>query len=584
MELDPPNSGMYMGSQPKKEKCFENLRITRNAQDGNYCAVNPKFLAVVVEVGGGGSFVVLPLSASGRIDYNVWKVTGHAGPVLDVKWNPFNDNIIASGSEDSMIRVWLIPDGGLRSDLKDCMMKLKGHRRKVGIIEWHPTAENILASAGFDHLVIIWNITNSVPVNIINCHVDTIFSISFNRNGSLLATTSKDKMLRILDPRSGKLVQEGRSHPGTKVSKVVYLGATGKLLTTGFSKFSDRQLAIWSEKDLSQPLTLDTIDSSSGILTPYYDPDTSMVYMAGKGDGNVRYYQLLNEAPWVYYLNELITGAPQKGFGIMPKRGIDASACEVFRLYKLHATKDAVEPISMIVPRKSNIFQADLYPDTAAPAPAIKADQWLQGETAWPVLMSIKTGVLARRDNREQADDISDKNNDRKLIFLSKETNPDYRQVKEVQSSSENNYPTSGADKIQTKEFDKNNLNVTATDKDIKTSLNLGKKFQQIHGNIGYDCYNHSDNETKAENGSNIVAELTSKFDSIERKENTNTKTNLKQVVKEQGKLISNLKDQVGRKDQRIRELEEKVKLLLSKNQTTAVTMSMKLTSGQSCA
>ena len=116
------------GKPAKKEKCFENLRITRNAQDGNYCAVNPKFLAVVVEVGGGGSFVVLPLSTSGRIDYNVWKVTGHAGPVLDVKWNPFNDNIIASGSEDSMIRVWLIPDGGLRSDLKDCMMKLKGHR------------------------------------------------------------------------------------------------------------------------------------------------------------------------------------------------------------------------------------------------------------------------------------------------------------------------------------------------------------------------------------------------------------------------------------------------------------------------
>ena len=65
------------------------------------------------------------------------------------------------------------------------------------------------------------------------------------------------------------------------------------------------------------------------------------------------------------------------------------------------------------------------------------------------MLMSIKTGVLARRDNRAQADDISDMNNDTKLTFLSKETNPDYRQVKEVQSSSENNYPTSGADKIQ---------------------------------------------------------------------------------------------------------------------------------------
>ena len=30
------------GLPAKKEKCYENLRITRNAHDGNYCAVNPK--------------------------------------------------------------------------------------------------------------------------------------------------------------------------------------------------------------------------------------------------------------------------------------------------------------------------------------------------------------------------------------------------------------------------------------------------------------------------------------------------------------------------------------------------------------
>ena len=84
------------------------------------------------------------------------------------------------------------------------------------------------------------------------------------RNGSLLATTCKDKKLRILDPRSGKLIKEGQSHPGTKASKVVYLGASGKLFTTGFSKFSDRQFGIWSEKDLSEPLKMTNIDSSSG--------------------------------------------------------------------------------------------------------------------------------------------------------------------------------------------------------------------------------------------------------------------------------------------------------------------------------
>ena len=91
------------GLPAKKDKCYENLRITRNAHDGNYCAVNPKFLAVVVEVGGGGSFMVLPLSRTGRVEHNVWKVTGHEGPVLDLRWNPFNDNMLASASEDCRV-------------------------------------------------------------------------------------------------------------------------------------------------------------------------------------------------------------------------------------------------------------------------------------------------------------------------------------------------------------------------------------------------------------------------------------------------------------------------------------------------
>ena len=48
------------GEPHKKENCYENVRLTRNAHDSNFCAVNPKFLAVVTESAGGGSFVVLP--------------------------------------------------------------------------------------------------------------------------------------------------------------------------------------------------------------------------------------------------------------------------------------------------------------------------------------------------------------------------------------------------------------------------------------------------------------------------------------------------------------------------------------------
>lgn len=87
--------------------------------------------------------------------------------------------------------------------LTEWIAELQGHKRRVAYIEWHPTAENILFSAGFDHLVIVWHIGRGEAVNVIDCHTDVIYSISLNRDGSLLATTSKDKKLRVIEPRSG---------------------------------------------------------------------------------------------------------------------------------------------------------------------------------------------------------------------------------------------------------------------------------------------------------------------------------------------------------------------------------------------
>ena len=58
------------------------------------------------------------------------QISGHSRPVLDIKWNPFNDNIIASASEDCTVKLWYIPDGGLglASDLTEHLVKLQGHR------------------------------------------------------------------------------------------------------------------------------------------------------------------------------------------------------------------------------------------------------------------------------------------------------------------------------------------------------------------------------------------------------------------------------------------------------------------------
>lgn len=103
-----------------------------------------------------------------------------------------------------------------------------------------------------------------------------IYSLAVNRDGSYIATTSKDRKLRVIEPRRAIVISEGTCHQGTKCSKVTFLD-NGKVLTTGFSRYSDRQYSIWDQHDLKNPLHQEVMDSSSGVVTPYFDYDTRMV-------------------------------------------------------------------------------------------------------------------------------------------------------------------------------------------------------------------------------------------------------------------------------------------------------------------
>ncbi|XP_056135898.1 coronin-2A [Lampris incognitus] len=384
------------GKAATKENCYDGVPITRSVQDNHFCAVNPRFLAVITECAGGGSFLVLSLHHTGKVDPHHPRISGHRGNVLDIKWNPFNDYCIASCSEDTTVKVWEIPPHGVLKNLTVPWKELQGHSRRVGLIEWHPTANNVLFSSAYDYKVMIWNLdcpeqVIKNPVRTISQHTDVVLSMSFNTDGSLLATTCKDRKIRLIEPRTGNLLRDAncKTH---KASKVLILGNMKRLLTTGSSRWNVRQIALWDQDDLSVPLLQEDLDGSSGVLFPFYDPDTHMLYIVGKGDGNIRYYEISSEKPHIHYLTEYRSLLPQKGMGVMPKRGLDVSSCEVFRFYKLVTIKSLIEPISLIVPRRSESYQEDIYPKTAGNHPALTAEEWFSGINKDPVLISLKPG------------------------------------------------------------------------------------------------------------------------------------------------------------------------------------------------
>jgi coronin-1B/1C/6 len=105
-------------------------------------------------------------------------------------------------------------------------------------------------------------------------------------------------------------------------------------------------------------------------------------------DGNIRYFELENDK--FEYLSEYKSGDPQRGLAFMPKRGVNMHQNEVVRIFKSVADT-YIEPISFIVPRRSEVFQDDIYPPTTGLKPATSSAEWLAGKEAIPPKISMES-------------------------------------------------------------------------------------------------------------------------------------------------------------------------------------------------
>jgi len=324
----------------------------------------------------------------------------HSGDILDIQFNPFDDNMIATCSDDTTVKVWEIPEGEMRQSVGEPYCELAGHQKKVHIIEWHPVAANVILSAGGDNLILIWNVLMGEIMFQVEDLPEQVFCVSWTWNGRYFATSSKDLYIRLYDPRKtdgDKMIQitQDKAHEGKKQMQIKCL-KDDRLVSTGFGRQSDRQYALWSiSTEPGQPnlssgcLMDDELDQTSGVLFIVYDPDSSMIYLVGRGDTTIRLFEVKNNN--IQYLNSQSYTDPHKGVAVLPKRGVNIKSCEIMRFYRVLPNKNLIEVVNWTVPRKSDMFQADLYPDTAANRPAIEADEWHAGQHADPIMVPIQS-------------------------------------------------------------------------------------------------------------------------------------------------------------------------------------------------
>ena len=152
-----------------------------------------------------------------RLDASVPLIRGHAGPVVDFDFSPFNDNLLMTASEDGTIKFWVIPEEGITQDVTECDAELRGHSKKLIVSRFHPSADYTLASTGLDSTIRIWDISSQKCVSTTEGLPSTATSLEWSHNGSLLAAITKAKTLHVFDPRKeAQAMMQTQSHEGSR--------------------------------------------------------------------------------------------------------------------------------------------------------------------------------------------------------------------------------------------------------------------------------------------------------------------------------------------------------------------------------
>ena len=356
------------------------------------------FISLNWQVSGGGAFALLPLAQPGKLPDLYPLCRGHTSAVLDTSFSPFDDHVVVSGGDDAQLSVWKVtPDdivqrlddaktSGSMDDIKPVSSFVAG-RRRVGHVEFHPTASNVVAAATGDHAIKLFDIEKQTPRVDLRGFGDSIQSMAFDQTGGMIAATCRDKKLRLLDARAPDNMQTTDGHGGIKGARVIWCGDKPRIITTGFSKMSERQMFLWDVAQLTKPIKTVSLDSSNGIIMPFWS-DNNIVFLAGKGDGNIRYYEL--ESDELYYLAEYKSIEPQSGMTFLPRRALNANENEIARAYKV--SYSMIQPLSFYVPRRSETFQSDIFPPARSTTPPLTATEFFdEKKTATPNLLNLET-------------------------------------------------------------------------------------------------------------------------------------------------------------------------------------------------
>lgn len=136
---------------------------------------------------------------------------GHTGPIFCLKI--INKCILASGSEDTIIKLW---DMGLGV----CVISLSGHTSWVKGLDL--TNDGRLISCSLDKTIKIWNLETGDVVTTLHGHSEKVLSIKYYQNDKIISGDYRGD-IKIWDLKSGLCIKTMNENLNSKENQIFNL-------------------------------------------------------------------------------------------------------------------------------------------------------------------------------------------------------------------------------------------------------------------------------------------------------------------------------------------------------------------------
>ncbi|KAJ5652726.1 hypothetical protein N7507_010152 [Penicillium longicatenatum] len=159
---------------------------------------------------------------------------------------------------------WVLNNPVMEEYWSPCLQTLEGHG-SIQSIAWSPDG-SLLASGSNDKTVRVWDPATGQTVSTLEGHSDSVFSIAWSPDGSRLASGSYDTTVRVWDPTTGQTVSTLEGHGS--VQSIAW-SPDGKRLASGSY---DTTVRVW-DPTTGQPVS--TLEGHGSIQSIAWSLDGS---------------------------------------------------------------------------------------------------------------------------------------------------------------------------------------------------------------------------------------------------------------------------------------------------------------------